>query len=139
MGKPDILQVGELPEWDQTPLETVFKVHRYFEASDKVRFIQEVGSNVHAIATRGDLGTNRAMIEARPRLELISVYGVGFDGVDLEACKERAIPVTNRPDVLTNEVADLWVLLWMRKLCCMRWTRGVSVQLRWTYSRVSLI
>jgi len=42
---------------------------------------------------------------------VISVYGVGYDAVDLEACQERSICVTNTPDVLTEDVADLGVAM----------------------------
>jgi lactate dehydrogenase-like 2-hydroxyacid dehydrogenase len=51
------------------------------------------------------------MIAACPKLEVISVYGVGFDAVDLDACRARGIRVTNTPDVLTNDVADLGVAM----------------------------
>lgn len=111
MTKPEILQVGPYPEWDQVPLDAAFAVHRYFEAADKPGFLAEVGGGVRGIATRGELGANRAMIEACPRLEVISVYGVGFDAVDLAACRERGIRVSNTPDVLTNDVADLGVAM----------------------------
>ena len=40
---------------------------------------------------------------------MISVYGVGYDGVDIAAARSRGIRVTNTPDVLTNDVADLAV------------------------------
>lgn len=111
MTKPEILQVGPYPEWDQVPLDAAFAVHRYFEAADKPGFLAQVGGGVRGIATRGELGANRAMIEACPRLEVISVYGVGFDAVDLAACRERGIRVSNTPDVLTNDVADLGVAM----------------------------
>jgi lactate dehydrogenase-like 2-hydroxyacid dehydrogenase len=111
MTKPHILQVGPYPEWDQVPLDAAFSVHRYFEAADTGAFLAEVGPKVRAIATRGELGANTAMIAACPGLELISVYGVGFDAVDLAACRERGIRVTNTPDVLTNDVADLGVAM----------------------------
>lgn len=108
---PRILQMGPYPEWDQVPLEQAFLVSRYFEAADKEAFLAEVGPNVRAIATRGELGASRAVIEACPNLELISVYGVGYDAVDLAACRERKIAVTNTPDVLTNDVADFGVAM----------------------------
>ncbi|MFQ3790120.1 2-hydroxyacid dehydrogenase [Halomonas sp. A29] len=127
MNKPEILQVGELPDWDQGPLDAAFTVHRYFEATDKSRFLQEVGGNVRGIATRGDLGANRAMLEACPKLEVISVYGVGYDGVDLELCKERGIQVTNTPDVLTKDVADLGVAM---MLCLSRGMIGAETWVR---------
>jgi lactate dehydrogenase-like 2-hydroxyacid dehydrogenase len=111
MQKPDILQIGPYPEWDQVPLETEFGVHRYFEAEDKQAFLADIGSRIRGIATRGELGASREMIEACPNLEVVSVYGVGYDAVDLEACRERGIRVTNTPDVLTNDVADLGVAM----------------------------
>lgn len=111
MTKPDILQVGPYPEWDQVPLEAQFQMHRYFEASDKAALLAEVGPRIRGIATRGELGANAAMIAACPNLEVISVYGVGYDAVDLDACRARGIRVTNTPDVLTNDVADLGVAM----------------------------
>lgn len=111
MTKPHILQVGPYPEWDQTPLDVAFYMHRYFEAGDKAAFLAEHGPKVRAIATRGELGANAAMIAACPALEVISVYGVGYDAVDIAACKARGIRVTNTPDVLTKDVADLGVAM----------------------------
>ncbi|NEX46502.1 2-hydroxyacid dehydrogenase [Pseudotabrizicola algicola] len=111
MTKPHILQVGPYPEWDQVPLDASFHMHRYFEATDKAAFLAEVGPQIKGIATRGELGANAAMIAACPQLEVISVYGVGYDAVDLEAARARGIKVTNTPDVLTNDVADLGVAM----------------------------
>lgn len=111
MTKPDVLQVGPYSDWDRVPLEASFTIHRYFEAEDKSAFLAEVGPNVRAIATRGDLGASAAMIAACPALELIAVFGVGYDAVDLEACRARGIRVTNTPDVLTKDCADLAVAL----------------------------
>jgi lactate dehydrogenase-like 2-hydroxyacid dehydrogenase len=111
MTKPHILQTGPYPEWDQIPLDERFAVHLYFEAADKRAFLAEVGPQVRAIATRGELGASKALIDACPNLEIISVYGVGYDAVDLGACRDRGIRVTNTPDVLTNDVADLGVAM----------------------------
>lgn len=109
--KPEILQMGPYPEWDQTPLELAFTMHRYFEAADKPAFLAEVGSRVRGVATRGELGASAEIISACPKLEVICVYGVGFDAVDLDAARARGIRVTNTPDVLTNDVADLGVAM----------------------------
>lgn len=111
MTKPEILQIGPYPEWDQVPLEESFVVHKYFEAPDKAALLAEVGPNVRGIATRGELGADAELIAALPKLEIISIYGVGFDAVDLDACRARGIRVTNTPGVLTDDVADLGVAL----------------------------
>jgi lactate dehydrogenase-like 2-hydroxyacid dehydrogenase len=119
MTKPHILQVGPYPAWDQEPLDAAFHMHRYDQAPDKAAFLAEVGPQVRAIATRGELGANAAMIEACPALQVISVYGVGYDAVDLAACRARGIRVTNTPDVLTEDCADLGVAMMLAL------TRGV--------------
>ncbi len=111
MSRPSILQVGPYPEWDQGPLDQVFDTKRLFEAADADAFLAAHGPNIRAIATRGELGADAKMIAACPALELISVYGVGYDAVDLDACRARGIRVTNTPDVLTQDVADLGVAM----------------------------
>ena len=111
MTKPHILQVGPYPAWDQEPLDQAFHMHRLFEAGDRAAFLAETGPLVRGIATRGELGADAAMIAACPGLEVISVYGVGYDAVDLNAARARGIRVTNTPDVLTNDVADLGVAM----------------------------
>jgi lactate dehydrogenase-like 2-hydroxyacid dehydrogenase len=111
MGKPHLLQAGAYPKWEQEPLDAAFTVHRLWEAADRASFLAEVGPEVRAIATRGDLGASAEVIAACPRLEIVSVYGVGYDAVDLPACAARGIRVTNTPDVLTDDVADLAVAM----------------------------
>lgn len=127
MTKPTILQVGPYPEWDQTPIDAAFDAKRLFEADDKDAFLAEHGPNIKAIATRGELGADAAMIAACPNVELISVYGVGYDAVDLDACRARGIRVTNTPDVLTKDVADLGVAM---MLCQSRGMIGAETWVR---------
>ena len=127
MPKPAILQVGPYPEWDQEPIDAAFDTKRLFEADDRDGFLATHGPGVRAIATRGELGADAAMIAACPQLELISVYGVGYDAVDLQACRARGISVTNTPDVLTGDVADLGVAM---MLCQSRGMAGAEAWVR---------
>lgn len=137
MTKPHILQVGPYPDWDEKPLNEAFVVHRYFEAADKERFLQDVGPHVRGIATRGELGAGRAMIQSCPNLEIISVYGVGYDAVDLDAARAAGIRVTNTPDVLTSDVADLGVAMMLNlsrgMIGAERWVRDGSWATRGLY------
>ena len=109
MDKPHVLQIGSYPDWDMAPLRERFVLHPLFEAGDRAAFLAEVGPKVRAIATRGDLGANAGVIAACPKLELIAVNGVGYDAVDLAACKARGVRLTNTPGVLDGECADLAV------------------------------
>lgn len=125
MSKPVIMQIGAYPAWDEEPLNRDYDVRRYFDADDKAAFLAEHGPQVRAIATRGELGANRAMIEACPNLEIVSVYGVGYDAVDLEACRDQKVRVTNTPDVLSGDVADFAVTMMLAQ------TRGVVAGDAW--------
>src|SRR3984885_5672410 len=42
-----------------------------------------------------------------PKLEVVASFGVGYDHVDANYAREHNIVVTNTPDVLTEEVADI--------------------------------
>ena len=48
---------------------------------------------------------------AGPSLRIVANFAVGYDNVDLDACRERGVVVTNTPDVLTNATAELTVAL----------------------------
>ncbi len=109
--KPQILVIGPYPEWDMVELEKSYDVKKLYEASDRDAFIANEASQVTAIATRGELGASAELIAKLPNLKIVSVYGVGYDAVNLDACRERGIRVTNTPDVLTNDVADLGVAM----------------------------
>jgi len=111
MTKPHLLQLGPYPDWDQAPLDAAFTMHKLFEADDPDTFLAEIGSDIRGIAARGTHKVPRDMIESCPNLEIISVYGVGYDGVDLDACRDHRIRVTNTPDVLTGDVADLGIAM----------------------------
>ncbi|MBI1218469.1 MAG: 2-hydroxyacid dehydrogenase [Rhodobacteraceae bacterium] len=111
MPKPHLLQLTPYPEADQTPLDAAFIVHRYFDAPDQPALLATVGPLVDAIATNGGRGVSAAILAACPRVQIVAVYGVGYDAVDLAPCRARGIRVTNTPDVLTDDVADLAVAM----------------------------
>ena len=47
------------------------------------------------------------LLDAAPSVQAIANLAVGTDNIDLEAAKERGIPVGNTPDVLTDATADI--------------------------------
>jgi glyoxylate reductase len=60
-------------------------------------------------------------------LRVVANFAVGYDNVDLEACRERGIPVTNTPDVLTNATAELALAL---TVAAARRTSAAEAELR---------
>jgi glyoxylate reductase len=51
------------------------------------------------------------LLAKAPRLKVVAVYGVGYDGVDVAAATSHQVYVTHTPGVLSNAVADLTMLL----------------------------
>lgn len=66
---------------------------------------------VRVVVTSGGRGVERALVDRLPALGLIAIQGVGHDRVDLEHARARGVAVTNTPDVLTDDVADMAVAL----------------------------
>ena len=54
-----------------------------------------------------DQPVTREMIASAPRLQLVANFGVGFNNVDIEACRERGIRVTNTPQPVIEPTAEL--------------------------------
>lgn len=54
-----------------------------------------------------DYKVPRELIESMPRLKLIANFGAGFNNIDLEACRERGIRVTNTPQPVIEPTAEL--------------------------------
>jgi D-3-phosphoglycerate dehydrogenase len=103
----DVLSIGSFPEATNTGLASRFAVTRHLHRPTPDALSAELKARIRAIATEANRGADRALIAALPRLEVISVFGVGTDNIDLAAAHERKIPVTNTPGILTDEVADL--------------------------------
>jgi lactate dehydrogenase-like 2-hydroxyacid dehydrogenase len=77
----------------------------------------KVAPQVRAVAGSGDSKVSAELMAQLPALELISIMGVGYDGVDVAAAKARGVMVTHTPNVLNDDVADLAIGL---MLCAAR-------------------
>ncbi len=104
--KPDILAVDKLPAFYEERLRAAFSFHDRVQQLDPAAFVS-FASKVRGIAARAMSTVTREFIAQLPALEIISVFGVGYDGIDVQAAHERGIVVTHTPDVLTDDVADL--------------------------------
>jgi lactate dehydrogenase-like 2-hydroxyacid dehydrogenase len=107
--RPHVLMCGPYPEWDMAPMETQYRLHKLWLAEDRDALIAACAPQVRAIATRGELGASAALMARLPALEIVCCYGVGTDAIDLAAARARSLRVTNTPDVLTGDVADIAV------------------------------
>lgn len=98
MDKPVVVAAAPLSTWLREGLEQRYRL----VAADAA----EAGA-AQVLVTTGTHGADAALIDALPALRLIAVHGVGYDQVDLAHTRARDIAVTNTPDVLTDDVADL--------------------------------
>jgi glyoxylate reductase len=68
--------------------------------------LAEPRPDVEALVVVAQLVDDR-LLDLLPNLRIVANYGVGYDGVDVEACARRGIAVTNTPGVLDAATADL--------------------------------
>lgn len=105
MAKEDVLIVTPFYEPKMEEAARHYAIHKLWEAKDKAALLAAIAERCRAVATNGTCSAD--VIAALPKLEIISSFGVGYDGVDIEAASRRGVKVTNTPDVLSDEVADL--------------------------------
>jgi hydroxypyruvate reductase len=108
--KPDVLVVAKLWPPLMEALHSAFTVHDRTHDSDAGAFAK-IAPYVRAIAGGGESTVSGGLIAQLPALEMVSVFGVGYDKYDMPALRARNIPLTNTPDVLTDEVADMGIAL----------------------------
>jgi hydroxypyruvate reductase len=109
--QPDIIVTAPLPPFLYEPLKSSYRCHDYYKAEDKPGTLEAVGARIRGLVQGGGTVTPTSLLDALPALEIISVFGVGYDGVPVAYCKGRGIKVTNTPDVLTDDVADVALAL----------------------------
>lgn len=106
MSKPDILAVAKLHPFYQKHLESVYTVHDRTHDTDPDAFAL-LAPRIVGVAANGESRVSRELLARLPNAKVVSVFGVGYDGVDVAAAIETGKLVGHTPDVLTDDVADL--------------------------------
>lgn len=74
--------------------------------------LRELARGVEAIVADPTVAVGDELLEAAgPQLRVVANFAVGYDNVDLGACRRRGVAVTNTPGVLTNATAELALAL----------------------------
>jgi glycerate dehydrogenase len=108
-------ELGELTVYDRTPAEAV---------------VSRIGDAEAVLVNKVPL--TRAVIAACPGLRYIGVLATGYNVVDIEAARERRIPVCNIPGYSTAAVAQL-VFALLLEICHHTGAHSEAVhQMRWT-------
>ncbi len=110
--KPHLLLVNNFDPKTIEKLDSLYQTHKLWLSKDKQsrqELLTDLGPKCTAMATAHF--ANAKMLAQLPELKMIASFGVGTDGIDFDLTKERNILVSNTPDVLNDEVADLALAL----------------------------
>ena len=118
--KPEILVVTPWHPATIEALDREFVTRKLWLAADPKALLASSAERVRALVTSPFARIDAGLIDALPRLEIISCFGVGVDSIDMDAAKRRNIIVTNAPNAMNDCVADLTlglIIAVSRRLC----------------------
>lgn len=107
--KPTLLLLCPLPDSFMVRLREHFDCHWYSLLDEKC--FMALAPTVRGIVATAESSVPRVLIARLPVLEIISVLGVGYDGIDLEAAREHNVRVTHTPGLSTEDIADFAIAL----------------------------
>jgi lactate dehydrogenase-like 2-hydroxyacid dehydrogenase len=106
--KVDLLVYGPNKPIVDNGFSDQFVLHPAETRADLERIPPAVAGKIRGAAvTYSTARCDSGMMTMFPKLEIVSSFGVGYDHVDASYARDHKIMVTNTPDVLTEEVADL--------------------------------
>ncbi|MFM2187748.1 MAG: Glyoxylate/hydroxypyruvate reductase [Pseudomonadota bacterium] len=108
--KPEVLAVARLHPFYRQALDSLYTVHDRTHEQDPAAF-DALAPRIVGVAATGEASVPRQLIERLGAARVVSVFGVGYDGVDVAAAIGRGIPVTHTPGVLSDDVADMAMAL----------------------------
>lgn len=118
MKKKTILALGSLLPAEMDALEKSFDLIRLWKEPNPEAVLQAYKNDIVGILSAyNGIPVTARILESLPNLEIVAQFGVGVDNIDLGAAKARGIAVTNTPDILTPDTADIAFSL---ILCLMR-------------------
>jgi len=106
LSRPDVLAVAKLHPFYRQALDSLYTVHDRTHETDPQAFAA-LAPRILGVAGTGEALVPGSLLRQLPQARVVSVFGVGYDGVDVPTAIEQGIPVTHTPGVLTEDVADL--------------------------------
>lgn len=107
----DILAIGDYTDVDRAALEGAMAARVLRRMNEALALPEAARGAIRAMAFQGHSPIGGAEMDAFPNLGVIANFGVGYDAIDVDAAAVRGIAVTNTPDVLNDDVADLAVAM----------------------------
>ena len=104
---PTLLQLCPIHSEAQTRLDAGYTLIRADVPAVDAAWLAQHGAGIEGVVTGGHLGIPSALLTGLPDLKIVAINGVGYDKVDLDLARSSGLRVSNTPDVLTEDVADL--------------------------------
>ena len=106
--KVDLLIYGPIRPILENGFSDQFLVHTAEGRADLERLTPDTSAKIRGMAvTYHTVPADKKALAQFPKLEIVASFGVGYDHVDSTFAREHNVIVTNTPDVLTEEVADV--------------------------------
>lgn len=125
-----ILGAG-FPATDRARLTEAFDSVSAANADEVAALDASTRAGIKAMAYRGHFPLGGEIMDLLPALGVIANFGVGYDAIDVAAASERGIKVTNTPDVLNDDVADLAVAMLLAQSRNMIVAEGLARSGQW--------
>ncbi len=111
--KPVVVVTRKLPDTIETRMMELFDVRLNLNDTPmkKAELIEAVKTADVLVPTVTDRIDSKILSQSGENLHLIANYGTGVDHIDLASARQRGITVTNTPDVLTEDTADMTLAL----------------------------
>ena len=113
--KPRVVVTRKLPDAIETRMMELFDVQLNLDDKPmtKAQLIEAVAKADVLVPTVTDRIDAAILAQAGDQLRLIANYGTGVDHIDLASARQRGMTVTNTPDVLTEDTADMTMALFL--------------------------
>ncbi|MEP7067349.1 MAG: D-glycerate dehydrogenase [Gemmatimonadota bacterium] len=113
MAKPRVVITRKLPGAAEERAQSLFDVELNaddtpLDAAGLARAMREADGLLPCVA---DKITAEILATPGRKAKIVANYGVGYNNIDIAAAKENGVVVTNTPDVLTEDTADLALTL----------------------------
>ncbi|MCM2473585.1 D-glycerate dehydrogenase [Rhizobium sp. CG5] len=111
--KPKVYITRKLPDAVETRMRELFDAELNIDDSPRTQpeLVAAVKSADVLVPTVTDRIDSALIEQAGPQLKLIASFSNGFDHIDVDAAAKKGITVTNTPNVLTEDTADMTMAL----------------------------
>jgi glyoxylate reductase len=111
--KPKVIVTRKLPDIIETRMMELFDCELNLDdtAFDREQMLDAAARAEVLVPTVTDRVDREVIEAAGPNLKMIASFGTGVDHIDFTAARQRDIIVTNTPDVLTEDTADMTMAL----------------------------